>query len=322
MQEKLDFGFEKMDTLGGAKIPFVAIIDFNLSEVHVLELHELQKENIQVVFPTYTNVVNSAKVDIQFTKKEIAFADYKNGFETILKNIQHGDSFLCNYTCSTKIETKNSLHEIFTTSISKYKLFYKDEWVSFSPEIFIRITNNTISTYPMKGTIDASLPDAASIIMQDQKEIAEHFTIVDLMRNDLNMVAENVVVKKFRYIDEIRSSQKNLLQVSSCIEGILPNNWHSQIGHIIKKILPAGSISGAPKNKTLQIIANAEFHQRGFYTGTAFYFDGESLDSCVLIRFIEKTKEGFVYKSGGGITFSSKLENEYGELNDKIYIPN
>jgi para-aminobenzoate synthetase component 1 len=86
-------------------------------------------------------------------------------------------------------------------------------------------------------------------------------------------------------------------------------------------LLPAGSISGAPKVKTLEIIKNAENYERGYYTGTAFYFDGDNLDSCVLIRFIEQTEKGWVYKSGGGITIYSDARKEYQEILDKIYVP-
>jgi para-aminobenzoate synthetase component 1 len=87
-------------------------------------------------------------------------------------------------------------------------------------------------------------------------------------------------------------------------------------------MLPAGSISGAPKKQTLKIIEQAETHKRGFYTGIAGYYNGHVLDTCVLIRFIENCKNNYIYKSGGGITSLSKPEDEYNELIDKIYVPN
>jgi para-aminobenzoate synthetase component 1 len=173
----------------------------------------------------------------------------------------------------------------------------------------------------MKGTIDASIENAEQLILQDDKETAEHYTIVDLIRNDISIVATHVQVEKFRYIDTIKTSNKTLLQVSSKIVGELPTNYLEQLGNIIFSLLPAGSISGAPKKKTLEIIQEAEKVDRGFYTGTCFYFDGKSIDSCVLIRFIEQTSNGLVYKSGGGITINSDVEKEYQELIDKIYVP-
>jgi para-aminobenzoate synthetase component 1 len=173
----------------------------------------------------------------------------------------------------------------------------------------------------MKGTIDASIPDAERVILSDGKELAEHYTIVDLIRNDLSMVSEKVRVIRFRYIDRIRTTHKELLQVSSEIRGELPEDYGKRIGSILFRLLPAGSVSGAPKKKTVLIIREAETYERGYYTGVAGYFDGQTLDSCVMIRFIEDTPEGLVYKSGGGITVRSERKKEYQEMIDKVYVP-
>ena len=101
----------------------------------------------------------------------------------------------------------------------------------------------------------------------------------------------------------------------------MPENWQNNIGSLLEKLLPAGSISGAPKKKTIEIINAAETHYRGYYTGIAGYFDGENIDTCVLIRLIENTNNGLIYKSGGGITCNSNPILEYQELIQKIYIP-
>jgi para-aminobenzoate synthetase component 1 len=173
----------------------------------------------------------------------------------------------------------------------------------------------------MKGTIDASLPDAENTILRDEKEMAEHATIVDLLRNDLSMVAEEVRVTNYRYVERINTMQQDLLQVSSEITGRLPVDYKQHLGDILFALLPAGSICGAPKIRTLDIISQAEGYDRGFYTGVCGYFDGESLDSAVMIRFLEQTDNGLVYKSGGGITFQSELDKEYEELIQKVYVP-
>jgi para-aminobenzoate synthetase component 1 len=173
----------------------------------------------------------------------------------------------------------------------------------------------------MKGTIDASLPNAEQVILSDEKELSEHVTIVDLIRNDLSAVAKNVNVNRFRYVEKIQTSQKNLLQISSEIAGDLPDDYASFIGSTLISLLPAGSISGAPKRKTIQIIREAEQEKRKFYTGVFGYFDGINLDSAVMIRFIEQEGEKFYYRSGGGITAQSEAEKEYQEAIDKIYAP-
>jgi len=190
-----------------------------------------------------------------------------------------------------------------------------------SPETFVKIRDGVISSFPMKGTIDATLPNAESVILADPKEKAEHATIVDLIRNDLSLVAEQVEVKRYRYIDNLVTNKGNLLQVSSEITGRLPENYLERLGDILFSLLPAGSISGAPKPKTLEIIEQAEGYERGFYTGIWGWFDGENLDSAVMIRFIEQQGDQLVFKSGGGITSQSELKKEYEELIQKVYVP-
>ena len=86
-------------------------------------------------------------------------------------------------------------------------------------------------------------------------------------------------------------------------------------------MLPAGSICGAPKKKTVEIILEAEQYDRGYYTGVFGHWDGNCLDSAVAIRYIEKEGENLVFKSGGGITFQSRCELEYDEMLKKVYVP-
>ncbi len=95
----------------------------------------------------------------------------------------------------------------------------------------------------------------------------------------------------------------------------------NQLGDILLKLLPAGSVSGAPKPRTLEIIKEVEEERRGYYTGVFGYFDGSVLDSGVMIRFIENTAGKFFYRSGGGITTQSVVESEYQEVIDKVYVP-
>ncbi len=259
---------------------------------------------------------------MELKKYPLSFSTYKKKFNAIQEEIRAGNSYLLNLTAKTRIAHNLSLDEIYTKASSKFKLKYKDQFVCFSPERFVQIKNNTIFTFPMKGTIDAKIKNAKHTILNNQKEMAEHVMVVDLLRNDLSIVAKKVRVKKFRYVESLQAGDKTLLQVSSKIEGKLPKNWHEQIGDILAKLLPAGSITGTPKKKTVEILERIEKYKRGFYTGIFGVYDGESLDSAVMIRFIEKTKKNhFFYKSGGGITCDSDCFSEYQELIDKIYIP-
>lgn len=247
---------------------------------------------------------------------------YAQRFDAVQSGLMRGDSFLINLTLRTPIELEGTLDDVYRCSSARYQLLYPERFVCFSPEPFVHIEQTgRIATFPMKGTIDASLPNAAELIRGDYKEGAEHYTIVDLMRNDLNRVGEHIRVERFKYLDRLRTSRGDILQMSSEIVGVLPADWQGRIGDILLALLPAGSISGAPKGRTCEIILEAEGLRRGFYTGISGYFDGQTLDTGVLIRYIEQEGDKYYYRSGGGITINSKMEEEYQECLQKIYLP-
>ena len=313
----------EINQLGKHRVPFVFLIDFEINELVLFPESAIDPAELLFEINGNCNFKPIGKIEksIRFEKFPISFGEYKKAFDLVKQNLQYGNSYLLNLTFQTKIKTNYSLKEIFFASKAKYKLWYKNRFVVFSPEIFVQIKENRIYSYPMKGTIDANLPDAEKLILDDKKEIAEHNTIVDLIRNDLSMVAKKVRVDRFRYIDKITSIDKDLLQVSSQISGEMDGDFHDRLGDIIFKLLPAGSISGAPKKKTVEIIKEAENYNRGFYTGICGYYDGNNFDSGVMIRFIEKKNDKLYYKSGGGITVNSIAENEYNEMIDKVYVP-
>lgn len=251
----------------------------------------------------------------------VGFDQYKQKFDVVHNALKRGDSFLTNLTVKTPVEVNHSLEDIFRQDNSLYQLLVPDRFVCFSPERFVCVDEGVISTNPMKGTIDAAVQNAEQVILSDFKETAEHNTIVDLLRNDLSLVATEVEVKRFRYIDRICTKGRELLQVSSEIVGKLEEDYLSHLGDIIYRMLPAGSVSGAPKQSTLDLIRRVEGEERGFYTGIFGLFDGSKLDTGVLIRFIEKEGEHHYFRSGGGITAYSNAKYEYQEVLEKIYLP-
>lgn len=308
---------EKMNALSKEAIPFFFCVSFDGSDWEIIPLHDLAKNNIQIDFNSTQKNTQQLSLDAE----AIPFSDYKKQFDQVLEEIHYGNTYLCNLTAPSVLTKAYDLQNLFNNSSALYKIIYKNQWLCMSPECFVKIEDGKIRSYPMKGTIDAQIDDAENILLNDAKEKAEHFTIVDLIRNDLAMVANNIRVKRFRYISEIKTGNGNLLQSSSEIEGDLPKNYLENLGSIITTLLPAGSISGAPKKRTIEIIECVENYARGYYTGIAGVFDGKNLDSCVLIRFIEKINEQVFFKSGGGITKYSQVEKEYDELKQKIYVP-
>ncbi|MBB5021689.1 para-aminobenzoate synthetase component 1 [Desulfurispira natronophila] len=246
---------------------------------------------------------------------------YKKIFYTIREHIFYGDTYLLNLTFSTPVKSSWSLEQMYHWARAPFMLLIKDAFICFSPERFVRIKDHQIEAFPMKGTADAWQCNAAQNLLESPKEKAEHAMVVDLLRNDLSRVANHVRVERFRFLEFIHRPQGDLLQTSSHIKGQLPCDWQNSIGDILWELLPAGSVSGTPKRKTSEIIQQVEHHNRGYFTGVFGYFDGESLDSGVLIRFVEKTSDGYLYKSGGGITWESCPHMEYQEMVNKIYVP-
>ncbi len=315
---------QKMNYFGQQKTPFLFIIDYEMKQPFVLTLEEVEAQNVFYKINDKTNFSfskSSYEKPLYLEKYPISFTEYEYSFNIVKNHLLRGDSFLTNLTKPTPIKINLSLQEIFQRSRAKYQLYFQDKFILFSPEIFVEIQDGIISSHPMKGTISADIPDAERVILNDKKELAEHTTIVDLIRNDISMVAEKVWVERFRYLSRIHTHEGDLLQVSSEICGKLPDDYAENIGTLIHQLLPAGSICGAPKPQTLAIIKEVEKYDRGYYTGVFGIFDGKNLDSSVMIRFIEKQKDGsLIFKSGGGITVFSDPLLEYQEMIYKVYV--
>jgi para-aminobenzoate synthetase component 1 len=312
----------QINRLAASRIPFLFIVDYKAEYGYVIKIEDLDKNYIQFEINNQKNQLQIPKNEaIQWDVFPLRFSEYETKFNSVQKHIHKGNSFLTNLTQPTEVETNLSLLDLFECGSAKYKLWLKDKFIVLSPETFVQINGQTITSFPMKGTIDASIPYADEIILNDPKEKAEHATIVDLIRNDLSLVASNVEVKCYRYIEKLTTNKHDLLQVSSKISGLLPDNYYQKLGDILFTLLPAGSISGAPKPKTLEIIEQVEAYHRGFYTGICGLFDGENLDSTVMIRFIEQQNDKMIFKSGGGITAQSDIKKEYEELIQKVYVP-
>ncbi|CAA6814560.1 MAG: Para-aminobenzoate synthase, aminase component (EC [uncultured Sulfurovum sp.] len=312
---------QEINELASKREPFLFIFSYDLKKQFIQKLDTLDSDIFFKIGEQRNYPKSPLTKPFYFKRSPLVLQEYKKSLEKVLEEIRLGNTYLLNLTFKTPIETDLSLKEIFTYAKAKYKLYFKDEFICFSPEKFIEIVDNQISTYPMKGTIEASIPNAKEKILADEKEMAEHVMIVDLMRNDLGMVANSVQVEKFRYVEKIKAGDKELLQVSSKITAKLPTNWHETLSSLLQTLLPAGSITGAPKKSTVNIINHIENYERGFYTGVFGIFDGKNLYSAVMIRFIEKEDEKLYYKSGGGITIDSNAKLEYEELIDKIYLP-
>lgn len=310
-----------MNQWGAEGKSFAFLIDFDFERPRLFAIDDASEVLWKTPEMQNFKPSNVAKKQVEWEVLPVSYSRYEEAFQLVQSHIHNGDTYLLNLTMPSRIMTNLSLEEIFHQSEAPYKIWLKNQFVCFSPEIFVRINDGIISSYPMKGTIDAGLENAEALLLNDEKEVAEHHTIVDLIRNDLSMVASDVEVDRLMYLDRISTNRGDLLQMSSQISGKLTENYQQNIGTILAKLLPAGSICGAPKPKTVEIIKKAEQYHRGYYTGVFGIFDGTNLDSCVLIRYLEQQDDELIFKSGGGITFLSNCQTEYNELIQKVYVP-
>ncbi len=314
----------QMNTLGRENIPFLFILSFDLQQNIVVPLDQCAGMGIAFQFPGITGgrIIDSPKkqamiTDYRLPKEE----EYQKAFQKVQYHLHRGDTYLLNLSFEVPIQMNADLDTVYQGAGALFKTYWAPHWISFSPERFVQIEGRTLSTHPMKGTISSEFPEAADQLLSDKKENAEHYTIVDLMRNDLSSVGRQTRVEKFKYLTEVQREGHGLLQMSSHIKTQLREDWRSRLGDIFFRLLPAGSITGAPKQKTVEIIKAVETHQREFYTGVSGVFYDGKVDSAILIRYIGQRNGQFYYKTGGGITTQSHWEDEYNEIREKIYIP-
>lgn len=313
-----------MNNLAMQGVPFLFIIDYEGKHAVVEPEHEVDANELKYCFNGKGNATQTAKPangDIEWDIEPPTEAEYQHSFNIVRNAMLAGNSYLANLTCRIGLRTNLSLLDLYNAAEARYRLWMKDKLVCFSPETFLKIAQGEISSYPMKGTAEDVSPSSAEQLLANEKEAAEHATIVDLIRNDLSMVANDVHVERYRYVERLNTHRGPLLQTSSEIRGRLMPHLMQHPGDVIFSQLPAGSITGAPKKKTVEVIAEAENYHRDFYTGVMGRWDNGELDSAVMIRFIDQCHGKLFFKAGGGITAKSNWKDEYHEVIEKVYAP-
>ncbi|MCX7696959.1 MAG: aminodeoxychorismate synthase component I [Bacteroidales bacterium] len=312
--------FEELTFFTARSEPCIFFISFDKKRIHVFSPNDAKRKGIFFIH-SHDQRVSHRFYDLK--PEFICFDLYKRKFEQVMFHIRRGDTYLLNLTLRTKITLPYSLDELSEKVTGKFVGFWPHKFLFFSPEPFVIIDrDNFIHTFPMKGTSHSKIDVDGNLLLTKEKESREHATVVDLLRNDLAMVSGDITVEKYKYLEKIHLSDGNFLwQMSSHIKGKLPPDWKFKAGEILYTLLPGGSISGAPKKKTLEIIQEVEEYDREFYTGIAGFFDGKELISTVMIRYIGFVDGNYFYYSGGGISSLSVAEEEYEEYKKKIYLP-
>ncbi|MDD7222950.1 MAG: anthranilate synthase component I [Lachnospiraceae bacterium] len=241
-------------------------------------------------------------------------------------HIKEGDIF--QIVLSNRLEADfegsllNTYRVLRTVNPSPYMFFFTSsdmEVAGASPETLVKLEDGVLHTFPLAGTRwrgktkeeDEALEKE---LLQDEKELAEHNMLVDLGRNDLGKISKFGSVEVERYMDVLRFS--HVMHIGSTVRGEIDDK-HDALD-AVDAVLPAGTLSGAPKIRACQLINNLEGNKRGIYGGAIGYIDFTgNLDLCIGIRLAYKKNNHVFVRSGGGIVADSVPENEYNESINK-----
>ena len=256
-----------------------------------------------------------------FSKEE--FSQMVN---TAKKYIYNGDIFQIVLSNRIEAEITGSLLDTYrvlrTTNPSPYMFYFSSDDIEIagaSPETLVKLKDNTLYTFPLAGTRPRGKNDAEDHeleheLLSDEKELAEHNMLVDLGRNDIGRIAEIGSVKVEKYLSIEKFS--HVMHIGSTVTGELKSDLDSLSA--IDSILPAGTLSGAPKIRACEIINELENNKRGIYGGAIGYIDlSGNLDTCISIRIAFARNNKVFIRSGAGIVADSVAENEYEECLNK-----
>ena len=253
-------------------------------------------------------------------------ADFEQSVKTIKEYIHEGDIFQA--VLSQRFQTEYSgdrfmLYRALRMVNPSPYLFYLDfedfALVGSSPEVLVRVQNDEVQLLPIAGTRPRGQTreeDEAleKDLLNDPKEISEHIMLVDLGRNDLSRVCEPTTVQLER--DMIIERYSHVMHIVSDVMGTLQKNETSVSA--LKNCFPAGTVSGAPKIRAMEIIDELEPTKRGPYAGAVGYFDfSGNMDTCIAIRTMVATKDNVYVQAGAGIVADSDPTKEFEETENK-----
>ncbi len=329
---------EKENLIGAALIPYETGYYFQPKKIEGNAARTESYRNLKFIFYDKKNVEIFNSEELEFSgaeslinkeeKKDYALNvnkdKYIENIARIKDYIENGDCYQINYTSKLKFSIdENELKVFFMKGIfnqsSRYAAFFNtgDNYImSFSPELFFETDYKTVKSKPMKGTVKRGASNAddervAKELLNDEKNLAENVMIVDLLRNDIGKISEidSVEVPKLFEVEKYET----LFQLTSTVTGRLKEK---SLSGIIKNLFPCGSITGAPKLRTMQIINELETEPRGIYTGALGLITNEKAAFNIPIRTLAVEKENgrAEFGLGSGIVWDSVPEDEYEEV--------
>ena len=301
----------------------------NMKTDHIIENYEKAVTDIERIIRFINDPIPFSKPHTGTKPKfscDVTQEEYCSMVEQTKEYIRKGDIF--QGVISRRFETEypdsllNAYRVLRTTNPSPYMVFMENddvELISTSPETLVRLKEGKLVTFPIAG----SRPRGETIeednkleeeLLQDEKELSEHNMLVDLARNDLGKISEISSVR----VAEYQKVQKysNIMHITSTVEGALKSKKDAL--DALEAILPAGTLSGAPKVRACEIIGELEKHGRGIYGGAIGYIDfSGNMDTCIAIRMAVKKKNKVYVQAGAGIVADSIPAKEYEESGNK-----
>ena len=252
--------------------------------------------------------------------------EYKKKVEITKNHIKEGNIFQLVLSNRIEADYEGSLFDTYRTlrtlNPSPYMFYFSSgdiEMAGASPETLVKATNGEVRTFPLAGTRPRGKDDdedkkLEKELLADEKELSEHNMLVDLGRNDLGKICKYGSVKVEKYMEIQRYS--HVMHISSTVYGKIRDDKDAV--DAIEAVLPAGTLSGAPKIRACKIINKLENNKRGVYGGAIGYLDfSGNMDTCIAIRLAFKKNGKVFIRSGAGIVADSVPENEFKECINK-----
>lgn len=262
-----------------------------------------------------------SEITPKFTK-----AEYGQMVEKARHYIKEGDIFQVVLSNPLSAKASGSLFDTYRilrgSNPSPYMFYFSSDDIEIagaSPETLVKVEQKKVSTFPLAGTRPRGKDDAEDVALEkellaDEKERAEHNMLVDLGRNDIGKISKIGSVKVEKYMGIERYS--HVMHIGSTVVGELADD--KDVIDAVDAILPAGTLSGAPKFRACEIIEELEQSKRGIYGGALGYIDFTgNLDVCIAIRLVYKKKDNICIRSGAGIVYDSVPEKEAEECINK-----
>ena len=291
---------------------------YQKAEETLEDMAKLIREGEKETFPT---LQLKTEIEPVFPKEQ-----YCNMVEKAKQYIREGDIFQVVLSDPMKAEAEGSLFDTYrvlrAANPSPYMFYFSSDDIELSgasPETLAKLDNGKLSTFPLAGTRPrGKTPDEDKALeedlLQDEKELAEHNMLVDLGRNDIGKISRIGTVKVEKYMEIERFS--HVMHIGSTVTGTIREDKDAV--DAVDAILPAGTLSGAPKFRACQIIDQLENNKRGVYGGAIGYLDfAGNLDTCIAIRLVYKKNGTICIRSGAGIVADSVPEKEFEECANK-----